>query len=314
MSSKKKIFDSIDQTIGNTPIVKLNNISQKLKLSGNILAKLEFFNPLGSVKDRIGLAMIDEAEKKSQIRPESVIIEATSGNTGIALAFICAARGYNLILTMPSSMSIERRKMLTFLGAKIVLTPKELGMDGAIDEAKKIYKKTKNSIILDQFKNQANPDIHFKTTAHEIWSDTQGKVDFFFSGVGTGGTISGVGKYLKEKNKNIKIIAVEPEDSAVISGGEPGTHSIQGIGAGFIPKNLDLNVIDEVLPISNTSAFQYSKILAKYEGITGGISSGAVLAAAVEIHESKIMQKKNSVIIIPSFAERYLSTQLFNEF
>ncbi len=314
MSSKKKIFDSIDQTIGNTPMVKLNNISKKLKLSGNIIAKLEFFNPLGSVKDRIGLAMINEAEKKNQIDTDTVFVEATSGNTGIALAFVCAARGYNLILTMPSSMSVERRKMLNFLGAKIVLTPKELGMDGAIEEAKKISKKTKKSIILDQFKNEANPSIHFKTTAQEIWNDTQGKIDFFFAGVGTGGTISGVGRYLKEKNKSIKVIAVEPEDSAVISGGEPGSHSIQGIGAGFIPKNLDLNVIDQVLPISNTSAFQYSKILAKYEGIAGGISTGAVLAAAVEVHENKNMYKKNSVIVIPSFAERYLSTQLFNEF
>ena len=314
MSSKKKIFDSIDQTIGNTPMVKLNNISKKLKLSGNIIAKLEFFNPLGSVKDRIGLAMINEAEKKNQIDTDTVFVEATSGNTGIALAFDCAARGYNLILTMPSSMSVERRKMLNFLGAKIVLTPKELGMDGAIEEAKKISKKTKKSIILDQFKNEANPSIHFKTTAQEIWNDTQGKIDFFFAGVGTGGTISGVGRYLKEKNKSIKVIAVEPEDSAVISGGEPGSHSIQGIGAGFIPKNLDLNVIDQVLPISNTSAFQYSKILAKYEGIAGGISTGAVLAAAVEVHENKNMYKKNSVIVIPSFAERYLSTQLFNEF
>jgi len=314
LSSKKKIFDSIDQTIGNTPMVKLNNISKKLKLSGNIIAKLEFFNPLGSVKDRIGLAMINEAEKKNQIDTDTVFVEATSGNTGIALAFDCAARGYNLILTMPSSMSVERRKMLNFLGAKIVLTPKELGMDGAIEEAKKISKKTKKSIILDQFKNEANPSIHFKTTAQEIWNDTQGKIDFFFAGVGTGGTISGVGRYLKEKNKSIKVIAVEPEDSAVISGGEPGSHSIQGIGAGFIPKNLDLNVIDQVLPISNTSAFQYSKILAKYEGIAGGISTGAVLAAAVEVHENKNMYKKNSVIVIPSFAERYLSTQLFNEF
>lgn len=314
MSSKKKIFDSIDQTIGNTPMVKLNNISKKFNLYGNIIAKLEFFNPLGSVKDRIGLAMINEAEKKDLVNKESVLIEATSGNTGIALAFVCAARGYNLVLTMPSSMSIERRKMLNFLGAKIVLTPKELGMNGAIEEAKKISRKTKNSIILDQFKNQANPEIHFKTTAQEIWNDTQGQIDFFIAGVGTGGTISGVGKYLKGKKKGIKVIAVEPEDSAVISGGEPGSHSIQGIGAGFIPKNLNLKVIDEVVPISNTSAFQFSKALGKYEGIAGGISSGAVLAAAAEIHEDKKMHERNSVIIIPSFAERYLSTQLFSEF
>ena len=258
--------------------------------------------------------MINEAEKENLINHESVLIEATSGTTGIALAFVCAARGYNLILTMPSSMSIERRKMLNFLGAKIVLTPKELGMNGAIEEAKKISKKTKNSIILDQFKNQANPEIHFKTTANEIWNDARGEIDFFIAGVGTGGTISGVGKYLKEKKKSIQVIAVEPEDSAVISGGEPGSHSIQGIGAGFIPKNLNLSVIDKVLPISNTSAFKFSKALGKYEGIAGGISSGAALAAAVEIHEDKKMNKKNSIIIIPSFAERYLSTQLFNEF
>jgi cysteine synthase A len=313
LSYKKRIFDSIDQTIGNTPMVQLNNIKKKFNLSGNIIAKLEFFNPLGSVKDRIGLAMIDEAERANQIDSDSILIEATSGNTGIALAFICAARGYKLILTMPNSMSIERRKMLNFLGAKLVLTPKELGMNGAIEEAKKIQKKTKNSLILDQFINKANPDIHFKTTAKEIWNDTQGNIDFFIAGVGTGGTISGVGKYLKEK-KNIKIIAVEPEDSAVISGGEPGSHSIQGIGAGFIPDNLNLNVIDEILPISNISAFQFSKALGKYEGIAGGISSGAVLAAAAEIHEKKKMHNKNSVIIVPSFAERYLSTQLFSEF
>ena len=210
MSYKKRIFDSIDQTIGNTPMVKLNNIKKKFNLSGNIIAKLEFFNPLGSVKDRIGLAMIDEAERANQIDSDSILIEATSGNTGIALAFICAARGYKLILTMPNSMSIERRKMLNFLGAKLVLTPKELGMNGAIEEAKKIHKKTKNSLILDQFINKANPDIHFRTTAKEIWNDTQGKIDFFIAGVGTGGTISGVGKYLKEKKKNIKINCVSP--------------------------------------------------------------------------------------------------------
>ena len=295
---KKKIFDSIDQTIGNTPIVKLNNISQKLKLSGNILAKLEFFNPLGSVKDRIGLAMIDEAEKKSQIRPESVIIEATSGNTGIALAFICAARGYNLILTMPSSMSIERRKMLTFLGAKIVLTPKELGMDGAIDEAKKIYKKTKNSIILDQFKNQANPDIHFKTTAHEIWSDTQGKVDFFFSGVGTGGTITGVGEVLKKHFGEIKIIGVEPATSAVLSGNPPGPHKIQGIGAGFKPNVLNFDILDRILPVSDEDAFLFAKRLGKEEGIIAGSSSGAACFAANQIAK-ELGPKKNVVVVLP---------------
>ena len=313
MSSKEKIFNSIDQTIGKTPMVRLNNIAKDFNLYGNIIAKLEFFNPLGSVKDRIGLAMINEAEKQKKINSDTVIIEATSGNTGIALAFVCAARGYKLILTMPTSMSIERRKMLNFLGAKISLTPKEFGMNGAIQEAEKIHQQTKNSIILNQFSNQANPKIHFDTTAKEIWDDTDGNIDCLISGVGTGGTISGVGKFLKEKKKNIKIIAVEPEDSSVISGGDPGSHSIQGIGAGFIPKNLDLKIIDQVLQISNSSAFSFSRSLGKLEGIAAGISSGAVLAAAIEIHENPKMKNKNSVIIIPSFAERYLSTQLFSD-
>ena len=313
MSSKKKIYDSIDQTIGKTPMVRLNNITREFNIYGNIIAKLEFFNPLGSVKDRIGLAMINEAERKKKINSDTVIIEATSGNTGIALAFVCAARGYKLILTMPASMSLERRKMLSFLGAKISLTPKEFGMNGAIQEAEKIHQHTKNSIILNQFSNEANPKVHFDTTAQEIWDDTDGKIDCLISGVGTGGTISGVGKFLKERIKKIKIIAVEPEDSSVISGGEPGSHSIQGIGAGFIPKNLDLNIIDQVLQISNSSAFNFSRSLAKLEGIAAGISSGAVLAAAIEIHENPKMKNKNSVIIIPSFAERYLSTQLFSD-
>ena len=294
-------------------MVRLNNIAREFNLYGNIIAKLEFFNPLGSVKDRIGLAMINDAEKQKKINSDTVIIEATSGNTGIALAFVCAARGYKLILTMPTSMSLERRKMLNFLGAKITLTPKEFGMNGAIQEAEKIHQQTKNSIILNQFSNQANPRIHFLTTAQEIWDDTEGKIDCLISGVGTGGTISGVGKFLKEKKKNIKIIAVEPEDSSVISGGDPGSHSIQGIGAGFIPKNLDLKIIDQVLQISNSSAFNFSRSLGKLEGIAAGISSGAVLAAAIEIHEDPKMKNKNSVIIIPSFAERYLSTQLFSD-
>ncbi len=310
----KKIFDSIEQTIGNTPLVKLKNIKNKLGFYGQIIAKLEFFNPLGSVKDRIGLAMIDEAEKSKKINSNTTIIEPTSGNTGIALAFVCAARNYKLTLTMPNSMSLERRKMLAFLGAKIVLTPKELGMSGAIQKAKEIQKKTNNSVILDQFSNKANPDIHYKTTAAEIWSSLDGNIDSFISGIGTGGTISGVGKFLKEKKKNIKIIGVEPEDSAVINGHEPGAHSIQGIGAGFIPENLNKNIIDTVLQISNASAFTFSRMLAKSEGIAGGISTGAVLAAAVEIHEKKEMSNKYSVIIVPSFAERYLTTELFNEF
>ncbi len=309
----KKVFDSIDQTIGNTPLVRLTNLKKKFKLNGQIVAKLEFFNPLGSVKDRIGLAMINRAEKEKKVDSETTIIEPTSGNTGIALAFVCATRGYKLILTMPSSMSLERKKMLNFFGAKIILTPKELGMFGAIDKAKQINKNIPNSIILDQFSNKANPSIHYNTTAKEIWDGVDGKIDSLISGVGTGGTISGVGTFLKEKNKNIKIIAVEPEDSAVISGREPGSHSIQGIGAGFIPKNLDVNIIDETLSISNNSAFFFSRELARCEGIPGGISTGAVIAAAIEIHERKEMQDLCSVIIIPSFAERYLSTELFNE-
>ena len=309
----KKVLDSIDQTIGNTPMVRLQNLKKKFKFNGEIIAKLEFFNPLGSVKDRIGLAMINQAEREKKINSETTIIEPTSGNTGIALAFVCATRGYKLILTMPSSMSLERKKMLNFFGAKIILTPKEMGMFGAIDKAKQINKNIPNSIILDQFSNKANPSIHYNTTAKEIWDSVEGKIDNLISGVGTGGTISGVVAFLKEKNKKIKIIAVEPEDSAVISGREAGSHSIQGIGAGFLPKNLDINIIDETLSISNNSAFFFSRELAKCEGIPGGISTGAVVAAAIEIHERKEMQNHCSVIIVPSFAERYLSTELFNE-
>ena len=309
----KRIFNSIDQTIGNTPMVRLKNLKKKFNLQGEIIAKLEFFNPLGSVKDRIGLAMIEAAEKKNKINNQTTIIEPTSGNTGIALAFVCATRGYRLILTMPSSMSTERRKMLLFLGAKIVITPKEMGMNGAIEKAKKIHKDTPNSIILDQFENQANPEIHYKTTAQEIWSSVDGQIDSFFSGVGTGGTITGVGTFLKEKKKDIKVIAVEPEDSAVLSGREAGSHSIQGIGAGFIPKNLNMEIIDEILSISNSSAFNFSRQLARCEGIAGGISTGAVIAAAIEVHENISMKDKVSVIVIPSFAERYLSTELFSD-
>ncbi len=311
--TQSKIFNSIDETIGNTPIVRLNKLKNYFKLNGNILAKLESFNPLGSVKDRIGLAMITSAEKKKLINSSTTIIEPTSGNTGIALAFICASRGYNLILTMPDSMSIERKKMLQFFGTKLILTPQKLGMTGAIEKAKEINRKIPNSIILNQFENSANPDIHYQTTAKEIWESCGGKIDCFISGVGTGGTITGVGQYLKERNKEILIVAVEPEDSAVISGFNPGQHLIQGIGAGFIPKNLDLKIIDKVLSISNNSSFTNSRTLAKLEGIAGGISSGAVIAAAIEINEDLSMKNKNTVIILPSFAERYLSTPLFSD-
>ena len=315
MSSKilNKIYDSIDKTIGKTPMVRLNRIKKNFKLYGNIIAKLEFFNPLGSVKDRIGLAMIESAEKSGKLKSNTTIVEPTSGNTGIALAFICAARGYKLVLTMPTSMSVERQKMLKFFNAKLVLTPKEDGMKGAMRKALDIKKEIPNSIILNQFENESNPNIHYKTTAKEIWDDCEGNIDYLISGVGTGGTISGVGSFLKAKNKDIQIVAVEPEDSSVIAGGEAGPHSIQGIGAGFIPSILDLDIIDKVLSISNSSAFEYSRKLAKLEGIAGGISSGAVLAAAIELNEEKHMKNKNTVIIIPSFAERYLSTALFSD-
>ena len=308
-----KVYNSIDETIGNTPMVLLKRLKKHLDYNGNIIAKLESFNPLGSVKDRIGLAMIRSAEEKKMINASTTIIEPTSGNTGIALAFICAARGYKLILTMPDSMSIERRKMLQFFGAKLILTPKKHGMTGAMKKAKEIKNQIKNSFILNQFENSANPEIHYKTTAEEIWSSCKGQIDCFISGVGTGGTITGVGKYLKERNKLIKIIAVEPEDSAVISGSNPGQHLIQGIGAGFLPKNLNMNIIDKVLSVSNNSAFYFARMLAKIEGIAGGISSGAVLSAAVELNEDLKMKNKNTIIILPSFAERYLSTPLFSD-
>ena len=294
-------------------MVCLKRLKKHLHYYGNIIAKLECFNPLGSVKDRIGLAMIKSAEEKKLINASTTIIEPTSGNTGIALAFICAARGYKLILTMPDSMSIERRKMLQFFGAKLILTPKKLGMTGAMKKAREIKDKIENSFILDQFENSANPEIHYRTTAEEIWSTCEGKIDCFISGVGTGGTITGVGKYLKERNKFIKIIAVEPEDSAVISGSNPGQHLIQGIGAGFLPKNLNLEIIDKVLSVSNNSAFYFARMLAKIEGIAGGISSGAVLSAAIELNEDLKMKDKNTIIILPSFAERYLSTPLFSD-
>ncbi len=313
LSNKKNIFSSIEETIGRTPLVLLRKIKKKYNLKGNIIAKLEFFNPLGSVKDRIGLAMINKAEKENKIDVNSTIIEATSGNTGIALAFICASRGYKLILTMPDSMSLERKKMLKFLGATIMITPKSRGMLGAIEKAKEIRENIKDSIILDQFSNKENYKIHFKTTAEEIWKDTGGEIDCFISGVGTGGTITGVGKFLKMKNKKIEIIAVEPEDSPVLSTGEPGSHIIQGLGAGFVPKILETKFIDRILPISNNSALEFSRNLARVEGIAAGISSGAVLAAAIEVNEEVKMKGKNTIIMIPSFAERYLSTELFNE-
>ena len=308
---KKKILNSIIETIGNTPLVRLNRIKNHFNISGEIIAKLEFFNPLSSVKDRIGLSMIEEAEKNGLLTENSIIIEPTSGNTGISLAAICASKGYKLILTMPESMSSERRKMLLLLGAEIILTPAKNGMIGAINKANELKEEINNSIILQQFSNPANPRIHLKTTATEIWNDTDGKIDNLVAGVGTGGTLTGVAKLLKQKNSNIRIFAVEPEDSAILSGGPAGSHLIQGIGAGFIPENLSVKLIDEVISINNNTAFEFSRLLAKLEGIPVGISSGAALAAAVEINESEKMRNKRTIVIIPSFAERYLSTALF---
>ncbi len=309
----KRIFNSITETIGFTPLVRLNKIKKQFNLYGNILAKLEYFNPSGSVKDRIGISMIAEAERKKLIDKNTIIIEPTSGNTGISLAFICAAKDYKLFLTMPESMSLERRKMLLLLGAKIFLTSASEGMRGAINKALELQKKYKKTFIPQQFSNKSNPLAHYNQTAKEIWSDSEGQIDALVSGVGTGGTITGVGKFLKQKKHKIKIFAVEPEDASILSGGPIKSHLIQGIGAGFIPDVLDRNIIDEVLSINNNTAFKYSRILAAKEGIPAGISSGAALAAAIEINQNINMKNKNTVVIIPSFAERYLSTDLFSE-
>ena len=309
--SNGKIFDNITQTIGATPLVRLNKIAKKYGLKANILAKLEFFNPIASVKDRIGVAMIEELEDRGLINQDTILVEPTSGNTGIALAFVSAQRGYKLKLVMPETMSLERRKMLAFLGAELVLTPGSAGMKGAVAEAERIVKETPNSIIPGQFVNPANPAVHKITTALEILDDTNGDVAAFVAGVGTGGTITGVGQVLKEKVANVKIVAVEPEASPVLSGGNPGPHKIQGIGAGFIPEVLDKSVIDEIITISNDEAFDTSRELAREEGIPAGISPGANLRAAIKLAQSGNYDGKNIVVIIPSFAERYISSALF---
>ncbi|MFB0951382.1 MAG: cysteine synthase A [Rhodospirillales bacterium] len=306
-----KIYDNIIDTIGATPIVRLNRLMNDGGVSGNILGKCEYFNPLSSVKDRIGLAMIEAAERDGRIKEGAILIEPTSGNTGIALAFVCAAKGYRLILTMPESMSVERKKMLLLFGAELELTPAPLGMRGAIERAGALVSEISGAIMLQQFENPANPEIHRKTTAEEIWHDTDGKVDALISGIGTGGTITGCGIFLKEKNPDVKIIAVEPEDSPILSGGAPGPHKIQGIGAGFVPAILDRGIVDEVLQIGNETAFAMARNVAKLEGLAVGISSGAALAAALEVAERPEMAGKNIVVILPSFAERYLSTALF---
>lgn len=306
-----KIYDNIVDTIGATPLVRLSRLMSDGNVKGNILGKCEYFNPLSSVKDRIGLAMIEAAERDGRVKEGATLIEPTSGNTGIALAFVCAAKGYRLILTMPESMSIERRKMLLLFGAELVLTPAPLGMRGAIEKAEALVAEIPGAMMLQQFENPANPEIHFNTTAEEIWADTGGKVDAIISGVGTGGTITGCARALKPRNPNLQMIAVEPEDSPILSGGAPGPHKIQGIGAGFIPGILDRSLIDEVLQIGNETAFAMARKVARLEGLAVGISSGAALAAALEVAERPNMAGKNIVVILPSFAERYLSTALF---
>jgi cysteine synthase A len=306
-----RIYDSIIQTIGATPLVRLSKLAAEAGVKADIIGKLEFFNPLASVKDRIGLAMIEAAEAAGKLKPGAVIIEPTSGNTGIALAFVAAAKGYRLILTMPESMSIERRKMLALLGAELELTPAAKGMTGAVRRAEELAKEIPNAIILQQFENPANPAVHSATTAEEIWLDTNGGIDILVSGVGTGGTVTGVGRVLKQRKPGVKIVAVEPEDSPVLSGGAPGPHKIQGIGPGFVPGNLDRTVIDEILQISNETAFATARKVARLEGVPVGISSGAALAAALELGQRPENEGKIIVAIIPSFAERYLSTALF---
>ncbi len=302
------IFDDITQTIGNTPLVRVRRMIQS---EATVLAKLEFFNPLSSVKDRIGLAMIEAAEKSGQLVPGGEIIEPTSGNTGIALAFVCAARGYRLTLTMPASMSIERRKVLRALGAEIVLTPAEKGMTGAIERARELLAERPGSIMPQQFENPANPDVHRRTTAEEIWRDTDGQVDYLVSGVGTGGTITGVSEVIKARRPSFKAIAVEPTASPVLSGGKPGPHKIQGIGAGFVPAILNTGIIDEVIQVSNEDAMAYARRAAQEEGLFVGISSGAALWAAEQIAKRPEAAGKTIVAIIPSAGERYLSTALF---
>ncbi len=302
------IFEDIIAAVGFTPLVQINRLGSP---KATILAKLESYNPCGSVKDRIAKSMIEAAEEQGLIGPDTIIIEPTSGNTGIGLAFICAAKGYRLVLTMPESMSIERRKLLTLFGAEIVLTPAELGMPGAIEKAEQLLAQNNKSFMPQQFNNPANPEIHRETTAKEIWSDTDGKVDIFVSSVGTGGTLTGCGEVLKQHNKDVKVVAVEPKDSPVLSGGEPGPHKIQGIGAGFVPEVLNVEIIDEIIQVSNDDALETARQLAVKEGILGGISSGAAMWAASQLSQRPENEGKTIVVIFPDTGERYISTEMF---
>ncbi|MCK5012630.1 MAG: cysteine synthase A [Candidatus Omnitrophica bacterium] len=306
-----RIFDDITQTIGNTPLVRINKLAEGI--DATVLAKLEFFNPLSSVKDRIGVAMIEAAEKSGELNKDSVIIEPTSGNTGIALAFVAAARGYKLILTMPDTMSIERRKLLKILGAELVLTEGAKGMKGAIEKAEELVRETKNSFMPQQFNNPENPGIHRRTTAEEIWNDTNGNIDIFIAGVGTGGTLTGIGEVLKKRKPEIKIIALEPVESQVLAGKGPGSHKIQGVGAGFIPNILNKDIIDEIIPVSRVDAGETARRAAKEEGIFAGISSGAAMWAALEVAKRSESTGKTVVVVLPDTGERYLSGWLFEE-
>lgn len=311
-AGRGKVFASIIDTIGDTPLVGLPNLTKALKPKGEVLAKLEFFNPIASVKDRIGVALIESLEAEGLLKPGATIVEPTSGNTGIALAFVAASKGYKLILCMPESMSIERRKMLLILGAKLELTPAERGMAGAVARAKELVEAIPGAVMPQQFDNAANPLIHRVSTAEEIWNDTEGRVDAVVSGVGTGGTITGIGQVLKARKPSVRMVAVEPESSPVLSGGQPAPHKIQGIGAGFVPSILDRGIIDEIIQVSNDDSFAMARRVAKEEGIPVGISSGAALTAAFDLASRDEMAGKVIVAIIPSFAERYLSTALFD--
>lgn len=306
-----RIYESILDTIGATPLVRLDKLAASHGVEAELVGKCEFFNPLSSVKDRIGLAMIEDLEARGRLKPGSAIVEPTSGNTGIALAFVCAAKGYRLILTMPETMSVERQKMLRLLGAELVLTEGGQGMRGALTKAEELLAEIPGAVMPQQFANPANPAVHRRTTAEEIWRDSGGRVDVVVSGVGTGGSLTGIGQVLKPRKPGLKMVAVEPEDSPVLSGGVPGAHKIQGIGAGFVPENLDCDLIDEVIRIGNNTAFTLAREAARLEGLAVGISSGAALAAALELGARPELKDKLIVAILPSFAERYLTTQLF---